>query len=54
MTDKKRYEFFVHLNDGQEVRWTNLTKRQAQTMYKWTTEHQLQGGFNSWGWEEVK
>jgi len=38
-TDTDKYTFTIELsNSGDEVVWSNLTKRQAQTMYK-ITEH---------------
>jgi len=36
-TDTDKYTFTIELsNSGDEVVWSNLTKRQAQTMYKIT------------------
>lgn len=51
--NETKYAFFIETEDGQEVRWSNLTKRQAESLYKWTDEH-LPMNIKTHGWEEVK
>ena len=55
MNDKdKRYEFHVELEDGQQVQWVNLTRRQAESMCKWTSDHVQDKNLREWGWSEMK
>ena len=35
----KRYEFFITDTNGATFRWRNLTKRQAESMNKWTEDY---------------
>lgn len=52
MSEEKRYVFFIAHNDGQEFRWRNLTRRQAESMNKWTEEHIDWINVKSFGWGE--
>jgi hypothetical protein len=47
-----KYEFSIELYDGQELRWVNLTRHQAQSMYKWA--NQLQQNYKGCRWEEMR
>lgn len=51
----KRYVFYVitYGAERQELRWPGLTLKQAQCMYKWTTEHQPMDAM-SFGWKEME
>ena len=47
-----KYAFWVELADGQEVRWSGLTKHQAKMMHKWTEESVYWSSVKATGWEE--
>ena len=49
-----KYVFWVELSDGQEIRWSNLTKHKAQNMHKWTEESVLWSNIKAYGWGEQK
>lgn len=53
-----KYVFWIEVEDGaggiNEVRWSNLTKRQAQSMYKATDEKLRSDNVKTYGWEEQK
>ena len=50
----KRYVFFIVDTDGSELRWRNLTEKQARSLHKWTEEHIDWSNINSFGWEEME
>lgn len=50
----KRYEFFITDTNGATFRWRNLTKRQAESMNKWTEDHVDWLNVASFGWGETK
>ena len=50
----KRYVFFICNNDGAEFRWRNLTRRQAESMNKWTEKHIDWLNVKSFGWSEME
>lgn len=52
MSDKK-YAFWIELEDGQEVRWSGLTKHQVTRMHLWT-ENRIPLNIKAFGWEEQK
>ena len=55
---EKKYAFWIEVIDGaggeSEVRWANLTKRQAVSMYKATDEKLRSMNVKTYGWEEMK
>jgi hypothetical protein len=51
--ENKKYAFWIELEDGQEVRWSNLTKTQATRMYA-MTDQRLPLNIKTHGWEEQK
>jgi hypothetical protein len=48
-----KYVFWVELRDGQELRWSGLTRHQVVCMHKWT-EHRIPPQVKAFGWEESK
>ena len=52
MTDKN-FAFWVELRNGEEVRWSSLTRAQAVTMYN-NTDRRQPDNVRSYGWEEMK
>ena len=56
--NETKYVFWIEVEDGaggiNEVRWSNLTKRQAQSMYKATDEKLRSDNVKTYGWEEQK
>jgi hypothetical protein len=52
-TQQPQYAFYIETIDGQEVRWSPLTKRQAVSMYNQTAT-QLPLNVKTYGWEELK
>ena len=52
--EMKRYVFFIVDTDGSELRWRNLTEKQARSLHKWTEEHIDWSNINSFGWEEME
>jgi hypothetical protein len=50
----KRYIFFITNKDGATFRWCNLTKRQAESINKWTEDHIDWLNVASFGWREME
>ena len=48
-----KYVFWIELRDGQEVRWSGLTKHQVECMHKWT-EKRIPINVKAYGWEEME
>lgn len=48
-----KYVFWIETEDGQEVRWSNLTKTQATRMHA-MTDANLPLNIKRYGWEEQK
>lgn len=52
--NEHEFEFFIADKDGATFRWRNLTKRQAESMNKWTEDHIDWSNVASFGWGEME
>jgi hypothetical protein len=50
---EQKYAFWIETRDGQEVRWSGLTKVQAVTMYN-RTDNRQPLNVKAYGWEETE
>ena len=48
-----KYVFWIELTDGQEVRWSNLSKRKVIELHN-MTEKRIPLNIKAFGWEEQK
>lgn len=48
-----KYAFWIELTDGQEVRWSNLSKRKVIELHS-MTEKRIPLNIKAFGWEEQK
>lgn len=50
---EQKYAFWIELTDGQEVRWSGLSKKKVIELHN-MTEKRIPDNIKSFGWEEQK